>query len=135
MIIVKSVYSMNVVKMELIDAEARNFLTSCTESMIKCAAGINHCGNKIRMIHKSNTTEVYPVCGENEEWDHAVLCEKNNDNREEWSKELEKKLKKVEQCKNAEEENKVIVQKCCENLISVLIAIIILVVKELVMLN
>ena len=57
----------------------------------------------IRMIDKNNEAEVCPVCSENEEWDHAVLYEKNKNNREEWKKELELKIRKVEKHKNAEE--------------------------------
>ena len=61
-------------KWELIDIEARNVFTRCTPSMIKCVAGINHYGKRIRTIDKENVTAEYTVCVENEYWKHAVLC-------------------------------------------------------------
>ena len=39
------------------------------------------------------------------------MCEKSNNNREEWAKELENKIRKLEQHKNAEEEEKMTVQE------------------------
>ena len=73
----------------------------CTPSMIKCAAGINHYGNRIIKIDKSTKTAVFFVCGEDEDWEHVMLHEQNKENREEWVKELENKLKKLEQHKFA----------------------------------
>ena len=54
---------------------------------------IIHYGKRIRIIDKDNRTEVCPVCDENEDWEYAVLCEKNKDNREEWGKAEEMKMK------------------------------------------
>ena len=62
--------------MELIDAEARNVFSCCAPSTIKCIAETNRYGNRIRMINKSDTTIVCPVCNENKDWDHTTLCEK-----------------------------------------------------------
>ena len=78
---------------KLIDEEVRNVLTSCTPIMIKCITGINLYGNMIRMIDKSNATSVCYVCDENEGRDHFASCKKSKNNRDEWAKELEKKIK------------------------------------------
>ena len=45
-------------KWELIDIDVINVLTSFAPSMIKYISGINHYGNMIRMVNKSNTTSV-----------------------------------------------------------------------------
>ena len=37
-------------------------------------------------MDENNRTAVCPVSGENEDWEHAVPCENNKDNREEWEK-------------------------------------------------
>ena len=37
---------------ELIDIEARNFFACCTPSMIKCVAGINMYGDRIKYMYK-----------------------------------------------------------------------------------
>ena len=95
----------------IIDTDARNVFASCTPSMIKCTAGINQYGERIKKIDKSNKTAVCPICGEIEDWDHVLLCEHNKNNREKWVKDLEMKMKKTEQHKHADEEEKVIVQE------------------------
>ena len=52
-------------KWELIDMEARDAFSRSTPSMIKCAAGMNHYGNRIRII--DNMAVVCPVCGADED--------------------------------------------------------------------
>ena len=74
---------------------------SYTPNTIKHIVGKNHYGNRIQMIDNSNAILARPVCDENEGWHHVASCEKNNDIREEWAKELEKKIRKVHQHKNA----------------------------------
>ena len=76
--------------------EEINVFSSCTPRMIKCVVGINNYGNKIITIDKRNTTAIFPACGTNEDWEHVALCKNNKYKREEWEKELEKKLTKVE---------------------------------------
>ena len=44
------------------------------------------------------------------------MCDKNNNEREERKKELEAKLKKVEQCKNMEEKERSIVQEMLKDI-------------------
>ena len=56
----------------------------------------------IKKIEKSDKKAACPACGDTEDWDHVLLCEQNKNKREEWAKELEIKLKKVEQYKYAE---------------------------------
>ena len=51
------------------------------------------------------------MCGANEDQEHATLCEKKKEKREEWAKEVENKLKKVEQHRHAEEAEKEIVKE------------------------
>ena len=60
--------------------------------MIKSISGINMCGDRIRNIDKCNTTAVCPEFFENETWDRVVACSKNKENREEWEKDLGKKI-------------------------------------------
>ena len=64
--------------------------------MIKCIALINPYGERIKRIDNGNKTAACPVCGEKEYWDHVLLCEQNKIEREEWEKELDRKLKNVE---------------------------------------
>ena len=59
----------------LIDADATNVLTSCTPRMIKCIAGTNHCGERIKTIDKRNTTASFPLGGKIEDLNYFVLCE------------------------------------------------------------
>ena len=68
--------------------------SSSTPSMIKCATGINIYGDRIKKIDKSNTKAFFPLCGADEDWEPVMLCEKNRENKEEWAKKLEKKLKR-----------------------------------------
>ena len=79
--------------------------------IINRESGINHYRNRIKMIDKSNKKVVCHLCNENEDWNYVMLYEKNKDNRKHWAKELEKKLKNMEQNKNVEEEEKAIVQE------------------------
>ena len=63
-------------KCVLIDIEARDVFSSGVPSMIKCAVGINHCGNRINKIDKSNTRTVLPECGSDEYCEHVMLCKR-----------------------------------------------------------
>ena len=47
---------------DLIGIEVRYAFSSSTPTMIKCAEGIDHYGNRIKKIDKSNTTSVFPSC-------------------------------------------------------------------------
>ena len=46
------------------------------------------------------------MCGVDEEWEHVILCKNNEENREEWTKCLENKMKEPEKCGCVEEEEK-----------------------------
>ena len=48
------------------------------------------------MREKSNTMSTCPTCDKNKYWDHVLSCEKKKEKIEEWEKESEKKIKKVE---------------------------------------
>ena len=52
--------------------------------MIKCIAGINMCGDRIKNIDKCNATEASPMCFETENWEHVIKCSKNKEERDEW---------------------------------------------------
>ena len=96
---------------ELTCVETRNDFKCCTPSVIKCIAGFHVHSNKIRKTHRCNTTTVCPVRLENKNWDHAIKCHKNEDIREEGEKHLRKKIGRMEQCKKADEEEKLIVKE------------------------
>ena len=72
-------------------------------SVMKCITGINMRGERIRKIDKYNATAVFPVCFENQNWDHVINYCENKDNREEWGKDLRKKIERMEQCKKADD--------------------------------
>ena len=65
---------------------------------------MNHYRERIKKIDKNSKTAVCPVCSEDEDWEHVILWEKSKENREEWEKTLDKKLKEVEWHVRAEEE-------------------------------
>ena len=46
----------------LIDIEAREGFVNSTASQIKCAAGLNVCGERAKDIDKSNTHACCPMC-------------------------------------------------------------------------
>ena len=66
----------------MVDVDTRNVFTCCTTSLIKCIAGVNLYGERINSIDKSNKTAEFPVCGEKEDWEHLLLCEKNKNERD-----------------------------------------------------
>ena len=78
-------------------------------SIINCVAGINMHSDRIRKIDKNNATAFFPACFENENCDHVIKCCKNKYNREEWEKYLRKKTERMEQCKKADDEEKLYV--------------------------
>ena len=51
--------------------------SSSKKRMITCAAGVNNYGDRIKNVDKSNATSVCPVGDTDEDWEHAILCEKN----------------------------------------------------------
>ena len=79
--------------------------------MVKLIAGINHYRKRIGTIDKDDVTAVCHACSENEDWEHFALWEKNKDKREELKRELEIKIKNIEQHKNADAEEKFMVQE------------------------
>ena len=50
--------------------------------MMKCSEVKNDHGNRIKKADKSDTTVVCPSCGADEDWEHVMLCEKSEENRE-----------------------------------------------------
>ena len=60
----------------------------CASSIIKCVAGIDMHGDRIRKIDKHNATIVCLIYFENENCNHFIICYKNKDNWEEWGKDL-----------------------------------------------
>ena len=69
---------------ELIDIEVRNVFACFTSSMIKCVAGINMYGERIKDVDKCNVTAVCPMYFETENWEHVIKCYENKDERDEW---------------------------------------------------
>ena len=63
-------------KWTLIDTEAREGFSNCTQIKIKCAAGINVHGENIKLANKGNAHAVCPTCDELETWKHVTLCDK-----------------------------------------------------------
>ena len=96
---------------DLIDVDARKVFANFTPSMIKDVTGINHYGERIKCIDKSNKTAACSSCSEIEDWDHVLLCEQNNNKRKEWEKGLETKLNDIKQHENADEEERGIVKE------------------------
>ena len=58
------------------DTEAREWFSNSTASKIKCMAGINMHGERIKLIDKKNRHADRPLCNEIETWENVVLCEK-----------------------------------------------------------
>ena len=56
--------------------------SSSVLSMIKCVACINHYGDIIKKIDKSNATVVCPAFRVNYYWEHTPLCENSKENIE-----------------------------------------------------
>ena len=73
-------------KWKSIDVEAREGVTKCTESQIKCAARNNMYGERIKLIDKGNKNAVCPACDALKMWEHVVLCEKLKDKQDVWVK-------------------------------------------------
>jgi len=72
----------------IIDIEAREGFSNSTTSKIKCAAGLNMYGERIKLIDKKNRHAVCPTCNEIETWEHVMLCEKQKEKRAEWVQKL-----------------------------------------------
>ena len=77
-------------KLNLIEIWTKNEISRSAPSMIKCAAGINHYGNRIKNIYKISTTEGCSMCDADQDWEHAIARKE----QERHKKELKKKLKK-----------------------------------------
>ena len=77
MIIVKNTCRTNIVKIEFNRHKGREIFLSITPRMIKCVASINHYGDRIENADKSSTPVVVNMCRTDEDWEHAILCEKN----------------------------------------------------------
>ena len=63
-------------KQNLIDLETREGFTRITESQIKCAAGLNMHGERIKVIDKSNAHAFCPLCNAIKTWEHVLLCKR-----------------------------------------------------------
>ena len=77
----------------MIGIESSEGFTRITESKIKCSAGLNVHGERIKLIVKSDNHACYPSCESKETWEHVLLCEKLKDKREVWIKRLSNKIK------------------------------------------
>ena len=75
----------------LIDIEAREGFASSTVSQIKCAAGLNVCGERAKDIDKSNARVCCPLCKSKESWEHVLLHRKLKKIREDWINVMQKK--------------------------------------------
>ena len=82
-------------KWTLTDVESRERFTNFTESQIKCAAGINVHGERIKLIDKGNEHAVFPTCNALEAWEHVMLSDKMKDKRYELAKKIEKSFNEV----------------------------------------
>ena len=65
----------------------KRFWKLCTK-FDKLHKGVNHYGQMIKRIDKSNEIVACPSCGGIEDWDHVALCEHGKNKRDEWVKEL-----------------------------------------------
>ena len=79
----------------LMNAQNREGFTNCTESKMKCAAGINMHGERIKLIDKGNEHAVFPACDALETWEYVVLCDKMKDKRDACVKNIEKRFNDV----------------------------------------
>ena len=68
--------------MELIDFEVREGFTSSAQRQIKCAAELNMCGERIKVIDTSNKHACCPWCESKETWEHVVFCDKMKNKKE-----------------------------------------------------
>ena len=75
---------------EYVDVEARNaFLVNLvTPSLIKCASGYNHYGQRDVVINKQLCNAECPRCSRNESWEHVVQCKETKSLRREFVKKL-----------------------------------------------
>ena len=63
-------------KLDSIGMYARYVFYSITPSMIKCAAGMNHYGERIKKIDKNNETTACLVHGADEYWEHVIFAKR-----------------------------------------------------------
>ena len=83
-------------KNDFIDIEARNAFRvgKVTTSMIKCAHGYNHYGQRDAMINENMVEATCPRCEMIETWEHVVQCRENSRGRKAFAKDLVEKLMK-----------------------------------------
>ena len=84
---------------KIIDVKARSAfkINKITMSMMKCAHGCNHCGERYLMMNKDITNQECPRFNEIEQWDHLIRCKNARHVRVEHVKDLTISLMK---CKN-----------------------------------
>lgn len=75
---------------ERIDIEARNVFGYCNPSMLKCVAGFNFYGERMKELNKHCKEVNCPRCGELETWEHVVQCRQISLEKDEMIKDLEK---------------------------------------------
>ena len=68
----------------LIDSEARDAFTCCNSSMLKCIAGFNQHGKRIKEMNKCNKKACCPMCGEEEDREHVIKCSQKKIVRDKW---------------------------------------------------
>ena len=63
-------------KIEFIDVKARSTfkINKITTSMMKCAHGNNHYGERDAIMNKDITNQECPRCNEIESWNHVIKC-------------------------------------------------------------
>ena len=59
-----------------IDIEARTGFVNSTVNKIKCAAGLNMYGERVKLIDKTNAHVCCLLCKADESWEHVLLCDK-----------------------------------------------------------
>jgi len=78
-----------------ISMHARNVFEYSNPSLLKCIAGFNHHGERMKQFNKMNTNDCFPAHREKETCDNIIKFEENKDKKEKFLEELTKKLKNV----------------------------------------
>jgi hypothetical protein len=80
---------------EWVDLEARNcFNSGVGAGTLKCVYGYNHHGKRNGKINKGLVQTKCPRCGEEEDWEHIILCQSISNLKDQYVSELKAKLEK-----------------------------------------
>jgi len=83
-------------KHEWMDVEARNcFHGGVGNGTLNCVVGFNHHGKRNGKINEGLTSSKCPRCGQEEDWEHVILCNGMQGIKEQYIKEMKGKMLKI----------------------------------------